>query len=57
MIYFGSSKKIKTLEQKTKNDGQNLDSRQASIFHISVNYYANLLKLGIWKERLIKQML
>jgi hypothetical protein len=35
---------------KKKNGGQNQDGRQAWIFHDSVNFYANQLKLWIWKE-------
>jgi hypothetical protein len=41
---------------KKKNGGQNQDGRQASIFHSSVNFYANQLKLGFWKERPIKKI-
>jgi hypothetical protein len=44
----------KKLEQKKQNGEQNQNGRQASIFHNSVNFYANQLKLGIWKESLEK---
>jgi hypothetical protein len=40
------------LEQQKQNGGQNQDGRQSEIFHSSDNFYANQLKLGIWKESL-----
>jgi hypothetical protein len=35
-----------------QNGGLNEDGLQALIFYSQVNFYANQLKLGIWKERL-----
>jgi hypothetical protein len=42
--------------EQIQSGGQNQNGRQSLIFHSSLHFYANQLKLEAWKERLIKKI-